>query len=325
MTERVLVTGAAGFIGGHLCKALLDCGHPVVGVDSFDPYYDRARKERNVAQLRPRADFSLIESDVRRLQSWRAEAEAADVVVHLAARPGVRVSFTDPVGTVDANVGGTAAVLEGCRQAGVSRLVVGSSSSVYGDIAGAACEGQIPRPLSPYGVSKRAAEMLAEAYARSCGVRVALLRLFSVYGPRQRPDQAFSRFARAMTAGAPIERFGDGASERDYTHVTDVVQGVLGAIRWTGGAEPRADIFNIGTGRPVPLADAVRLLEEGFGVHAGVRALPAQQGDPRRTHANIEKARAELAYEPSVRLEDGIADFVSWYEVAYGREPRTTA
>lgn len=325
MTGRILVTGAAGFIGGHLCRALLDAGYDVVGVDSFDPYYDRSLKERHIGPLMGRARFHLIEADVRATDMWRVLTERVAVAVHLAARPGVRASFTDPVVTQELNVGGTAAMLEACRQAGVSRLVIASSSSVYGGVAGAAREDRHElRPLSPYGVSKRAAELLASAYALRCGIRVALLRLFSVYGPGQRPDQAFSRFAEAMTAGRPVERFGDGTSERDYTHVTDAVQGVLAAIRWTGGPEPRSEVFNVGSGRPIALADAITQLALALGVKPRVRERPTQPGDPARTHADLERARTQLGYEPSVLLEDGIADFATWYEVVHGRQSRTT-
>jgi UDP-glucuronate 4-epimerase len=323
---HVLVTGAAGFIGGHLCRVLLDDGCAVTGVEAFAPYYDRSIKERHIAAVVGHPRFALIEADVRAPDAWHDAATRADVVVHLAARPGVRASFRAPVATMEINAGGTAAVLETCRRAGVSRLVIGSSSSVYGEVRGAAREeGSTVRPLSPYGVSKRAAELLADAYAVGCGFRTALLRLFSVYGPGQRPDQAFHRFADAMAQGRAVEQFGDGGSARDYTYVTDAVRGIVAAIHWTGGAEPRAEAFNIGSGRPVPLRDALGLLGTALRVEPRVRQTAARRGDPYRTHADLAKAGTVLGYAPSVTLEDGIENFVRWYEAIYGRESRTTA
>ncbi len=327
MTQHIVVTGAAGFIGSHTCERLLEAGHRVTGVDNFDPFYDRIIKERWLAAMARRAGFSFAESDIRDAQTLTHIVSGADAVVHLAARPGVRPSFEDPGAYLGVNVQGTAAMLEACRRAGVRRVVAASSSSVYGDgVRAPFREDAGPlRPMSPYALSKRAAELVCEREAAGGGMRIALLRFFSVYGPRQRPDQAVMRFTHQLATGGLLERFGDGMTERDYTHVDDVVQGIVRAIEWTELAGPGCEIFNIGSGRPVALRDLIGLIGRAVGVSPRVAVQADQWGDVRRTHADISRARAVLGYEPEVRLEDGIARFVTWYEDTYGLEPRATA
>jgi UDP-glucuronate 4-epimerase len=320
VSGRLVVTGAAGFIGSHACAALLAHGWDVVGIDNFDPYYARAIKTRSLGALADAPGFRFIEADVRDREAVEPWMRGADAVVHLAARAGVRPSVRDPVSCVTINVGGTAAVLDTMRRAGVKRLVLGSSASVYGEgVPLPTPEDRTPLwPASPYGASKRGAEVLCTAFTPLASLRVAILRLFSVYGPRQRPDQAIFRFTEAMMGGAAVERLGDGTSARDYTHVDDVVDALRAAVTWTAGAAPACETFNVGSGRPVTLDRLIATLGAALGLMPAVQAAPAAPADVRCTYADVAKAQRLLGFAPRVRFEDGINDFVEWFEVAYG-------
>jgi UDP-glucuronate 4-epimerase len=317
---RVVVTGAAGFIGSHVSEALLARGDEVVGVDDFDPYYARAIKERNLAALRGEARFRLVEADVARDPLPFAGAGA---VIHLAARPGVRPSLEDPAGYVDANVRGTTNVLEAARRSGITRIVFGSSSSVYGDDTPAPFMESAPAvtPISPYAATKRAAELVAYALAHLHGLRIACLRFFTVYGPRQRPDLAIHRFTAAIAQGQAIRMHGDGSSERDYTYITDAVAGVLGALAWTEGARAGACVaFNIGGGERVRLDRLIQMIGAALGRTPVIERHPDQPGDVRLTAADLARAGAELGYDPRVGIAAGIERFVRWYEATHGRQ-----
>ena len=315
MTGRILVTGAAGFIGSHLCDALLGGGCEVVGLDNFDPFYDRAIKESSLASLRRHGRFSFVEGDIRDDATVTRCLRDTDVVVHLAARAGVRPSLEDPGLYASVNVLGTTIILEACRRAGVRRVVFGSSSSVYGDdtpvpFAEAA---MAIRPISPYAATKRAGELLCETFSHLYGLRVAALRFFTVYGPRQRPDLAIHKFTRLISDAQPIDQYGDGSAERDHTHVSDIVQGAMGAVAWTEPDEPACDVFNLGESRTIRLDELISLIGHALGRQPEVRRLPPQPGDVRRTCADIAKARSALGYAPRVGIEDGIREFVSWF------------
>ena len=232
---RVLVTGAAGFIGSHVAEALVARGDTVVGLDNFDPFYPRAVKEANLAALRAGPRFTFVEGDIRDAAGVRALLDAGTVVVHLAARAGVRPSIEQPAEYVSINVDGTTAMLEAARAAGARGFVFGGSSSVYGDTAPVPFREDFAavEPISPYAATKRAGELLCATYAHLFGLRVLSLRFFTVYGPRQRPDLAIHRFTRLLAAGEAVQRYGDGSTERDYTYVDDIVQGVLAAVDWS--------------------------------------------------------------------------------------------
>ncbi|HEX8276386.1 MAG TPA: NAD-dependent epimerase/dehydratase family protein [Longimicrobiaceae bacterium] len=313
---RILVTGGAGFIGSHLCERLVERGDDVVAVDSFDPFYDPAVKRRNLAALEGSARFRLVEADVCRPEALDAALgeEAFDVVVHLAARAGVRPSLERPLDYVRTNVEGTAAMLELARRRGTGAFVLGSSSSVYGDAAHVPFSESDPvgRPISPYAASKRAAELLGHTYAHLYGTSVLCLRFFTVYGPRQRPDLAIHKFARLMLDGGEVPVYGDGTTERDYTYVDDIVQGVEGGIRWALAHPGAFETVNLGESRTVSLAELLELLAAEMGVEPRIRRLPAQPGDVVRTFANVDKARSLLGYDPRVPVEEGIRRFVRW-------------
>jgi UDP-glucuronate 4-epimerase len=319
MTERVLVTGAAGFIGSHVSEALVAQGADVIGVDNFDPFYPRAVKERNLAALREATRFRLVEADVVRDP---LPLDGVTVVVHLAARPGVRPSLDDPAGYMEVNVTGTARVLEAARRAGVARVVLGSSSSVYGEATPPPFAETAPAvaPISPYAASKRAAELVAHAFAHLYGMRIACLRFFTVYGPRQRPDLAIHRFTDRLARGLPVRQHGDGSSERDYTYITDAVRGVLGAVAWTARPGGGCEAFNIGGGARVRLDRLLAVIAQAVGGQLVVERVPEQPGDVRLTAADLRRAELELGYRPRVGIEEGIREFVRWYEATHGCE-----
>jgi UDP-glucuronate 4-epimerase len=321
---RVLVTGAAGFIGAHCCRALLEQGSRVVGLDNFDPFYDRALKEPALSELRGWPRFGFVEGDIRDAALVGGLVREADSVVHLAARAGVRPSIEDPELYMSINVSGTVTLLEACRRAGLRRVVFGSSSSVYGDVTPAPFREDAPAgdPISPYAATKRAGELLCNVYAALHGFRIAGLRLFTVYGPRQRPDLAIHRFTRLLVAGQPIQQFGDGSSERDYTHIDDILKGVLGALRWLEQESPAFELFNLGESHTVRLDRLIALIAEALGVVPMVERLPSQPGDLRRTFADTSKARRLLGYDPRTTIEDGIRGFVDWYERTRGKASR---
>jgi len=318
---RVLVTGAAGFIGSHLCERLLDRGLAVIGLDDFNAFYSPEAKRRNVADLRRRAgalggSLEIIDGDVRdahKLGDLFARSRP-DVLVHLAAMAGVRSSIAEPALYTSVNVGGTTALLDAAQRHGTRRIVFASSSSVYGNAARVPfCEDDpADRPISPYAATKRACELVCHAFHHIWGARVACLRLFTVYGPRQRPDLAIRTFAERILDGREIVLFGDGSTSRDYTWVGDIVFGIEAAIGWTDSAEPRFDIFNLGNAQPEPLGHLVGLIEDACGAKARLRWEPQQPGDVERTFADISRAGRILGYRPRMPLADGIARFVEW-------------
>ncbi|HEX5178915.1 MAG TPA: NAD-dependent epimerase/dehydratase family protein [Gemmatimonadaceae bacterium] len=324
MAERVLVTGAAGFIGSHLVDALLARGDRVLGVDNFDDFYDPAIKRANIAGARCSSAFTMAEADVRDLAALGAAMDTIepDVVVHMAARAGVRPSIAAPALYADVNVRGTAALLDAARARGISRAVVASSSSVYGNAS------RVPfseddaaiSPVSPYAATKRAAELLCETFAGlEPRLRIVSLRFFTVYGPRQRPDLAIHKFAALISSGRPIPVYGDGSSSRDYTYVTDTVQGVLGAIERTRDPEVRHEVYNLGESQTTTLSELIALLEDALGRKAMIDRLPPQAGDVSCTFADISRARDTLGYAPAVPIRDGIPRFVAWFRDTAGR------
>ncbi len=311
----ILVTGAAGFIGSHLVERLLERGREVVGIDCFDDFYDPAVKRRNLRRARECDRFTLVEADIRDAGALRALPGGIRTIVHLAARAGVRPSIAEPILYQDVNVRGTQELLEYAREAGISRLVFGSSSSVYGNAEKAPFseEDPVDRPISPYAATKRAGELLCHTYHHLFGIGVMALRFFTVYGPRQRPDLAIHKFARLMAEGRPIPRYGDGTSRRDYTYIDDILQGVEGAIVHLAAHPGVYEVVNLGESRTVELSRLIRLLADAMEVDPIIEPHPPQPGDVDRTYADISKARRLLGYEPTTPIEEGIPRFVEWF------------
>jgi UDP-glucuronate 4-epimerase len=317
----VLVTGAAGFIGSHLVEALSRQGDEVIGIDNFDPYYPRAMKERNLAEMGRLPGFTFREMDLLDVPALQSQLTPETVLIHLAAKAGVRPSLADPVGYARVNVTGTAGVAEAARGAGVTRILFGSSSSVYGDSTPVPFREDAPAmdPVSPYAATKRAGELLLRSVAATCGFRIASLRFFTVYGPRQRPDLAIHAFTRKMTEGATLTLFGDGTQARDYTYCDDIVAGVLAALRWTEHAPVGVEAFNLGGNRSVPTGAMVDEISRALGIAPKIEWAPMQPGDVHRTAADLTKSGAKLGYAPRTPFPEGIRRFVAWYREANGR------
>jgi len=318
---KILVTGAAGFIGSHVSEALVARGHAVVGVDNFDAFYARAVKERNLETLRANRAFRFVEADVAR---DALPLDGVSAVLHLAAKPGVRPSLEDPGAYMEANVTATARVFDAARRAGIGRVVFGSSSSVYGNSTPAPFAESAPalEPISPYAATKRAGELLAYAFAHLYPLRIICLRFFTVYGPRQRPDLAIHRFTDLIARGQPVRMHGDGSSERDYTYISDCVDGVLAALaRTEGSAAPGSvEMLNIGGGARVRLDRLIALIAKTLGREARIERHPDQLGDVRLTDADLHRANHALGFRPRVGIEEGIKNFVRWYEEIHGRQ-----
>ena len=309
-----LVTGGVGFIGSHVCERLLEAGHAVCALDDLNDFYDPAIKQSTLRELQSRAQsFSFVHADITN----RGELDeifgsmAFDQIIHLAARAGVRPSLENPALYQRVNVEGTVNVLEAARERGVKKITIASSSSVYGVNSKVPFSEADPilSAISPYAASKLACEALGHVYHHVHGMDVCMLRFFTVYGPRQRPDLAIHKFARLMQSGQPIPVFGDGSTSRDYTYVDDTVDGVMAATEKEFGYE----IINLGESQTVELDRLIELLEQAMGVKAEINRQPAQPGDVPITFANIEKAQRLLGYNPQVKIEDGIPRFIEWF------------
>jgi|YNPNPStandDraft_1061719.scaffolds.fasta_scaffold03182_8 nucleoside-diphosphate-sugar epimerase len=309
MSMKCLVTGAAGFIGSHLAERLLKDGHRVVGLDAFTDAYPASFKEANISRIRTGGEFHLVRGDLAEADLERL-VDGVDVVFHLAAQAGVRSSWgRDFQIYLSRNVLATQRLLEACRDRPLRSFVYASSSSVYGEQdAYPTPEEVLPRPLSPYGVTKLAAEHLCLLYWRNHQVPTVSLRFFTVYGPRQRPDMAFYRFLEASLKGEPITVYGDGEQSRDFTYVADIVEASLMAAE----AGRQGSVYNIGGGSRATLLEALETIAEVTGRRPGVRFQEAQKGDARHTWADLTRAKEELGYQPKVSLREGIAKEFEW-------------
>ncbi|MHC4083212.1 MAG: SDR family NAD(P)-dependent oxidoreductase [Planctomycetota bacterium] len=320
MAGCYIVTGAAGFIGSHVARALLDRGDRVVGVDNYDPFYERGVKEANAAGLAGER-FELVEADIRDREAMAGlfETRRPDAVYHMAALAGVRPSIEDPGRYASVNVDGLVAVLDAARASSCRRVLFASSSSVYGNNKKVpfAETDPVDEPISPYAATKRAGELLCHAYAHLFGLSIACLRLFTVFGPAQRPDLAIGKFMRLIAAGDPVPVFGDGTTSRDYTYVDDIVAGCLAAEAVLGSeADGFCRIWNLGGSHPVTLAEMVEAIGKVLGRKPDIERLPLQAGDVDRTWADLARSRAELGYEPKVPFADGLRRQWAWLQEA---------
>ena len=310
---RILLTGAAGFIGSNLCDRLLNDGHEVLGIDNFNDFYDPQLKERNLRQALTHSSFELGRGDITDpiFLEQAFEGFSPERIIHLAAWAGVRPSIENPAIYQAVNLGGTTQLLECCRKFGVKHLVFASSSSVYGD------RDQVPfketddvgHPISPYAATKRAGELLCYTWHHLFGLNAHCLRFFTVYGPRQRPEMAIHLFTDRIARGEKITVFGDGSSSRDYTYIDDIVDGVVASLERCEGYR----IFNLGESKTTRLDELVTMIGHALQTEPIVENLPVQPGDVNRTFADVSRARAELNYNPHISMTEGIGRFVNWY------------
>ncbi len=310
--ESILITGGAGFIGSHLAQRLLQEGKRVAIVDNLDEYYPAEYKRANLAEIAASGDFQFYPVDIRdgeKLQEAFSDFKP-DAVIHLAARPGVRMSFAQPEAYTSINVLGTTQVLEISRQTGVERVVFASSSSVYGHSSRAPFgeDANIAHPLSIYAATKVAGEALAFTYSHAYNLPVVCLRLFTVYGPRQRPDLAIRKFSGIILEGGELPIFGDGSLERDYTYIDDTVDGILLALRSPG----KFDVFNIGNSHPIRIDAMVKILGEALEMPVRCKFMPTPPGEMLLTHADLSRAQQVLGYSPKVSFEEGVCRFADW-------------
>jgi UDP-glucuronate 4-epimerase len=310
--KRILITGAAGFIGSNLTNSLLQRDDvQVIGLDNFDDFYSREQKEKNMSSFISNQDFSFIEGDVRNMNDLLALSEI-DVIVHLAAKAGVRPSIKNPILYQDVNVSGTQNLLELARQRNIKQFVFASSSSVYGINENVPWnEEEKLMPISPYASTKLSCEMLGHVYSHLYGIRFLALRFFTVYGPAQRPDLAIHKFFHSISKGQPIPVFGDGSTSRDYTFVEDTIQGIKSAIDYD---QSDFEIINLGNHKTVTLSTLIQSIEKICGKQAIIDRQPEQPGDVPQTYADISKAQKLLNYYPETELKIGLLKFYEWYK-----------
>jgi len=312
VSKKFLITGAAGFIGSHLCERLIADGHTVVGLDNFDPFYDRKIKELNIKTLIKSDRFKLIEGDIRNTACVDSVCkDGIDIIVHLAAKAGVRPSIADPLGYADCNINGTMVLLEAAKKHGIKKFIFASSSSVYGNNKKVPFSesDNVDFPISPYAATKKAGELICHTYSHLYHIDVTCLRLFTVYGPRQRPDLAIHKFAKLIEQGKPIPVFGDGSMMRDFTYIDDIIDGTVAAINKCAGFE----IYNLGESKPIRLDKLVEEIEKALSRKAVVERKPVPPGDVERTFANVSKAKKILGYNPRTDITVGLKRFVEWF------------
>lgn len=311
---NLLVTGGAGFIGSHLCEALLDKGFKVICIDNFSEYYNPKIKEKNIEKCQESKNFILFRKDITNRNDIRPifENNKVDQVIHLAATVGVRESIKDPILFEQTNIKGTLNILELCREFDIKKLIFTSSSSVYGENRKTPFSESDPTNniVSPYAATKRSAEIFCETYSRIHKINIICLRLFTVYGPRGRPEMAPYKFTKLVYEGKEVPMFGNGSSKRDYTYVADIVDGIIAALEKNFGFE----IINLGGSRPVELNKLISVIGAVVGKKPKIKQLPEQKGDVPVTFADISKAKKLLGYNPKIGLEQGIKNFFEWYK-----------
>ncbi|HEX7494179.1 MAG TPA: SDR family NAD(P)-dependent oxidoreductase [Bacteroidales bacterium] len=310
---NIFVTGAAGFIGSHVCEQLINLGHFIIGIDNFDNFYPKRCKQSNLEVLEKSEKFKFYEIDIRDRSSLDLifTSYKIDIVIHLAAKAGVRPSLDFIEEYYSVNINGTVCLLELMKSHNVNKLLFASSSSVYGNsiIVPFSEANQTANPVSPYASTKKSCELLCHVYYHLYGFDITCLRFFTVYGPRQRPDLAIYKFTKLIDEGNPIPFYGDGSAARDYTFIGDIVNGIICALNYLKGY----NIYNLGESKVIDLNLMVRTIEEALGKKAILNKLPDQPGDVKITYADISKAKSEIGYNPVVSFRDGINLFIQWY------------
>ncbi|MCK4312786.1 MAG: GDP-mannose 4,6-dehydratase [Candidatus Cloacimonetes bacterium] len=311
---HILITGCSGFIGSHLCENLVG-EHNVFGLDNFCDFYDPGIKWNNIKTLQTNDNFFLFETDIRDDKSLESifSENKFDLIIHLAAMAGVRPSIADPKLYTEVNINGTVNLLEQCKKHGIRNFIFASSSSVYGNNKKVPFSelDNVDNPISPYASTKKAGELICHTYHHLYKISILCLRLFTVYGPRQRPDLAIHKFARLMLNGKAIPVYGDGTTQRDYTYIDDIIDGILKAIEFVQTGY-HYEIFNLGESQTISLNRMIETLEKALGIKAKKELLPLQPGDVERTYADISKSRKILGYNPQTDFEEGVAKFVEW-------------
>jgi nucleoside-diphosphate-sugar epimerase len=319
---KIIVTGCAGFIGSHLCEKLLVMGHSVIGIDNFDPFYARSIKEKNLSSFIGHPDFEFFEFDLADFDRLNRELEHKhiDAIVHLAGKAGVRPSIEAPQDYTRANIVATQNILELMKNKGIKKLAFASSSSVYGNTKEVPFHEtqDVSHPISPYAFTKKACELINYTYHALHGLDIINMRFFTVFGPRQRPDLAIHKFTRLILNHAEIPMFGDGSTSRDYTYYEDTIDGICSVLNYLLDHEKVYEIINLGNNKPVRLRDMIRAIELATGIKANIKQLPMQPGDVDITFASIEKAESILGYHPKYSFEEGIRNFVHWYQRTEG-------
>lgn len=311
---NILVTGAAGFIGSHVCDYFIKKDNYVIGLDNFDNFYSRKIKEFNLTDVNQSDNFKFYEADIRDGNTLNTifDTNKIDFVIHLAAKAGVRPSIESISEYYDVNVNGTVSLLESMRKNGVKKMLFGSSSSVYGNNIKLPFSETDPvdNPISPYASTKKSGELLCHVYSHLYNFDITCLRFFTVYGPRQRPDLAIHKFTRLIQEGKSIPFYGDGSSSRDYTFIDDIVNGIKCASDYLNGYK----VYNLGESKVITLRHLLSVIEQTLSIKAFLKQLPMQQGDVTRTYADISKARTEIGYNPEFDFETGVKKFIDWYK-----------
>lgn len=315
---NILVTGCAGFIGSHLSEKLIEQGNHVIGIDNFDPFYDKSVKLRNLEKLKKAAEFSFFEIDLANAAELKKEVsnKPIDLIVHLAGKAGVRPSIDDPKGYIQANIVATQNILDLMKEQGIGKMAFASSSSVYGNTRETPFheEMDVSNPISPYAFTKKACELINYTYHQLYGLDIINLRFFTVFGPRQRPDLAIHKFTKLILNGEQIPMFGDGSTARDYTYYEDTVSGITAAVNYLFNNKHVYEIINLGNNQPVKLSEMIATIYDVCGLEPSIKQLPMQAGDVDITFANIDKAKKLLGYNPQYSFRKGVENFVNWYK-----------
>lgn len=315
---KLLITGAAGFIGSNLADSLIG-SHHIAGIDNFDPFYDRSVKETNIKGLMGNSKFSFYEMDLLNPEKLDdlLTTHSVDMIIHLAAKAGVRPSILDPVGYTKHNIEATVNILEAARIHNIRNIILASSSSVYGNNTKVPFSesDNVDFPISPYAASKKACELMSHSFAKLHQQKIASLRFFTVYGRRQRPDLAIAKFTRMIDRGEPIPFYGDGTTERDYTYIDDITDGIKNCMEWLVDQKDGCwEVFNLGESRTTTLSSLVKIIENALGKKAILDRQDLQPGDVQRTFADIEKAKKYFAYSPQTKIEAGIPEYIRYYK-----------